>query len=127
MRVVIDTNILVSGLLRPFSPPGEIVREITRGRLKLCIDGRILSEYTEVLRRPKFDFDPILVEDLLELIKYEGEYTTPEVYYPPLPDEDDRPFIEVAIGGQVECLVTGNVKHFPTELKVMSPRDFVSY
>ena len=57
MRIVLDTNVLVSGLLTPFGSSGEIVRMVFSGELILCIDARILSEYKEVLNRPKFKFD----------------------------------------------------------------------
>ncbi len=49
MIVVVDTNVLVAGLLSPFGPPGEIVRMIVAGSLSLCFDARILSEYSDVL------------------------------------------------------------------------------
>ncbi len=54
MKIVLDTNVLVSGLLTPFGPTGEIVRMVSAGELILAIDARILSEYQEVLHRPKF-------------------------------------------------------------------------
>lgn len=44
MKVVLDTNVVVSGLLSPFGPPGEIVRMTADGFLELCYDARILSE-----------------------------------------------------------------------------------
>ena len=56
MKVVIDTNVIVSGLLTPFGNSAEIVRMITSGKLNLCFDARILTEYEEVLKRPKFKF-----------------------------------------------------------------------
>ena len=49
MQIVLDTNVLVSGLLYPFSVSGEIIRLIARGDLKLCYDSRIISEYKDVL------------------------------------------------------------------------------
>ena len=57
MKIVLDTNVLVSGLLTPFGPSGKIVRMVSAGRLILQIDARILSEYQEVLHRPKFKFN----------------------------------------------------------------------
>ena len=53
MRVVLDTNVLVSGLLTPSGPCGQIVELVLDGVLDLCVDGRILDEYEDVLRRPK--------------------------------------------------------------------------
>ncbi|HKI01222.1 MAG TPA: putative toxin-antitoxin system toxin component, PIN family [Thermoanaerobaculia bacterium] len=54
MKIVLDTNILVSGLLQPFGPSGQIVRLVAAGELVLCHDSRILAEYWEVLLRKKF-------------------------------------------------------------------------
>ena len=57
VNVVVDTNVLVAGLLSPFGPPGEIIRMIASGAVTLCVDARILTEYAEVLSRPKFQFE----------------------------------------------------------------------
>ena len=53
MKIVLDTNVLVAGLLSPFGSCGDIVRMVSSGNLTLCIDARVLSEYHEVLERPK--------------------------------------------------------------------------
>ncbi|MBE0618826.1 MAG: putative toxin-antitoxin system toxin component, PIN family, partial [Proteobacteria bacterium] len=58
MIIVLDTNVLVAGLLSPFGPPGQIARMVSSEDLHLCVDARILSEYAEVLRRPRFGFAP---------------------------------------------------------------------
>ena len=55
---MLDTNVLVSGLLSPFGPPGEIVRMVSSGAVVLCLDARIFAEYDDVLARPRFGFDP---------------------------------------------------------------------
>ncbi|HNK59013.1 MAG TPA: putative toxin-antitoxin system toxin component, PIN family, partial [Leptospiraceae bacterium] len=68
MRIVLDTNVLVSGILKPFSIPGEIVRRIGSGNLTLCFDARILAEYREVLHRPKFKIDKDDISIVLDFI-----------------------------------------------------------
>ncbi len=62
MKIVLDTNVLVSGLIQPFGPSGQIVRMVAAGDLVLCHDPRVLAEYQEVLLRKKFGFDPERVE-----------------------------------------------------------------
>ena len=58
MKIVLDTNVLVSGLLTPFGPSGEIVRMVFSDELTVYIDARILAEYKDVLLyRPKFEFN----------------------------------------------------------------------
>lgn len=129
MRIVLDTNVLVSGLLSPFGPPAEVVRQVAAARLRLCWDVRILCEYREVLVRPAFGFDRNDVMILLDHIEREGELVTPEPLPVPLPDSDDEPFLAVARTGGVDALVTGNLRHFPEELRhgvvVLSPAELV--
>jgi len=129
VKVVIDTNVLVSGLLNPFGSSGEIVRMIASGQLILCYDARIISEYSEVLNRRKFDFDKMSVEILLSFIKETGIPSSPTPIKKLLPDEDDVPFLEVALAEDVEFLVTGNISHFPEKyckkIKVVSPKKFI--
>ena len=129
MRVVIDTNVLVSGLLSPFGPPGVIVGLIAAGRLRPCYDARILAENNEVLRRPAFPFRGNEVTALMAQICAGGELITAEPLPVRLPDPDDEPFLEVAASAIVEFLVTGNLKHFPRDrlqgVRVVSPRKFL--
>jgi putative PIN family toxin of toxin-antitoxin system len=129
MIVVLDTNVLVSGLLTPFSPCGEIVRMVSSGELTLCLDARLLAEYSEVLRRPHFQFDPNLVAALLDHVSHTGVPVSASPLVASLPDPDDAAFLEVAIAGEAECLITGNLKHFPGRSRqgvtVLSPRDFL--
>ena len=113
MRIVLDTNVLVSGLLSPFGAPGEIVRMASAGTLQVCYDARILSEYKNVLRRPKFSLDALLTEALLDQVKSCGHSVASKPLDKPLPDPNDEPFLEVAIAGKAVCLITGNLKHYP--------------
>jgi len=129
MKVVLDTNVAVSGLLSPFGLAGEIIRMVASGVLQLCYDARILSEYQSVLVREKFPFDQAHVEDLLEQIKACGYVITGKPLAKRLPDPDDEPFLEVALGGNVQYLVTGNLKHYPAKkregIRVVTPAEFV--
>jgi putative PIN family toxin of toxin-antitoxin system len=131
MNIVLDTNVLVAGLLSPFGPCGEIVRMVSSGELTLFLDARILTEYAEVLARPKFRFDEDKVADLLDFIEHRGFTVASSPLRLPLPDLDDEPFLEVAIAAQAECLVTGNQVHFPAELcqgvTVLSPGEFLAF
>ena len=131
MNIVLDTNVLVAGLLSPSGPCGAIVRMVSTDKLTLSFDARILSEYDEVLRQPKFKFDEDRVAAILEHIEYRGHTVASSPLPHSLPDPDDEPFLEVAIAGQVSCLVTGNHVHFPPKLclgvKVLSPNEFLSF
>ena len=129
MRIVVDTNVLVSGLLSPFGPPAEVVRLIAANLVQLLYDPRILAEYQQVLTRPKFPFAPSRVEALLTQVEADGELITAPPLVKPLPDSDDEAFLAVAISGRARFLVTGNLRHFPAAYRqgvsVISPRAFV--
>lgn len=129
MKVVLDTNVLVSGFLNPYGPPGAIVGFAASGDLTLCYDARILAEYREVLLRTKFALDAAAVDDFLSQVEAEGEPVTAAPLPQRLADRSDEAFLEVALSARAECLVTGNRAHFPARLclgmKVLSPAEFV--
>lgn len=129
MKIVLDTNVIVSGLLSPYNAPGEIVRMVSSGILKLCYDARILSEYRSVLLRPKFKFDPEHVDALIDQIETCGCIAASKPLPEKLPDIDDEPFLEVALAGKASCLITGNLIHYPIKLrqgvKVILPVKFI--
>ena len=128
MKIVLDTNVLVSGILSPQGAPATVLRSIASGSAAICFDERILSEYRRVLARRKFSFDPQQVAMLLELLEATGQ----RVLAPPLdlslPDPSDEPFVEVAIAAAADFLVTGNMKHFPAAslrgVRAITPRAF---
>ncbi len=131
MKIVLDTNVLISGLLNPFGPSGEIVRMIFSGDLIVHIDARILSEYKDVLHRPKFKFNRDHNSILLDFHKQYGQFTSSSPLKNRLPDPDDEPFLEVAIAGMVKSLVTGNKKHYPSSIikgiNIFSPSEFIEF
>ena len=130
MKVVIDTNVLVSGFLSPFGPPASILRSILRGSLTLCFDERILAEYRDTLTQGRLRLDPVQVGTVLEFIEINGIRTLPEALDTVLPDPDDAMFVEVAKAADAP-IVTGNQRHFPSErlqgagVSVLTPRAFV--
>jgi len=130
VKIVLDTNVLVAGLLSPSGAPGEIVRMVSSGELRLCLDARVLTEYAEVLRRPRFGFPEEPVAILLDFIARSGETVASSPLPKSLPDPDDEAFLQVAVAGGVEYLITGNLGHFPAALrcgvKVVSPGEFLS-
>jgi len=86
MRVVIDTNVLVSGVINPHGPPGRIVNAVLSEMIIVLYDDRILSEYREVLMRPMFGFQRADIDVLLEFIELSGEHTSAEPIAVVLPD-----------------------------------------
>lgn len=123
---VLDTNVLVSGLLSPSGPPGRLVDVLLGRRLRLALDDRIEIEYREVLARPRLGIEPVRREAFLAILQFlEHVIALPWPHEPP-PDEDDVAFLEVALQVPEQTVVTGNLKHFPTgcrgPVSVLSPR-----
>ena len=129
MRVVVDTNVLVAGLLSPFGRPGEVVRMIVAGSLSLLYDARIMAEYAQVLKRPKFSLNPEHIEALLDQVKAEGVIVASDPLFVRLPDMEDEAFLEVALAGHAQCLITGNLRHFPATarqgMRILAPAEFL--
>ncbi len=128
MRVVLDTNVLVSGLLNPHGSPGRVLDLAVAGALVLLYDDRILAEYREVLSRARFGFSAVDVSTLLAVFEWSGEAVVAGPLEVELPDPDDLPFLEVAAAGEADALVTGNPRHFmPTRgkhrVKMLSPAE----
>lgn len=110
MRVVIDTNVFVSGVINPHGSPGRVVDSIIAQAITVLYDDRILLEYRDVLLRPFFGFPPNDVNALVDFIGLSGEQITAGPVDVVLPDPTDRPFLEVAMAGFADALVTGNFK-----------------
>jgi len=129
LKIVLDTNVLVSGILSPHGPPAAVVRALLTERVTLCFDERILAEYRDVLTRSKFSFDRDLVDELIDFLAAAGSPTLAAPLSVALPDQADGMFIEVAVASQADFLVTGNLKHFPNKavesVKVIAPRAFL--
>lgn len=129
MKIVLDTNVLVSGLLSPFGAPAEIVRMAASGVVSLCFDSRILTEYKQVLERPVFQFHLEDIRLLLDQIEADGFLVESKSLPERLPDETDQPFLEAALSTDVDFLITGNIKHFPPNkrhgAKVLTPVEFM--
>jgi len=129
MIIVLDTNVIVSGIFKPYSKAAIILRLVTDGTIQLAYDLRLLSEYRDVLNRAKFNFAKENVEEFLEQIEEEGLLVSVKPLRFHLPDPDDEPFLEVALSGGAKAIVTGNKRHFPKkkyeEVKILSPAEFL--
>ena len=124
MRVVLDTNILVSALWSRGGSPARVIVLLLNGLLTPCHDHRIMAEYREVLHRSKFGFLEWEISNLLAQIENNGLSVVP------LPVDltwvdDDRKFYEVAKYCSAK-LITGNRKHFPSDDLVISAEGFLS-
>lgn len=118
LRLVIDTNVLVSALLTPGRTPDLALRALRARGAVVLIDAAIEAEYRDVLARPKFaKVDAARREALLHaLLDGCARVTVDTASTHALIDRDDRMFVDVALAGGALAVVTGNTKHYPTGL-----------
>ena len=125
---VIDTNVLVSALLKEGSAPWEVLQETLGGIIIPLVNDDILDEYGEVLSRAKFGFTKQAVNDLLAELSKRAVFVNPARTEDILPDPDDAVFYEVVMTVQDSSdayLVTGNLKHFPIKPFIVTPRQML--
>jgi putative PIN family toxin of toxin-antitoxin system len=131
MRVVLDTNRIVSGLLNETGKPGKIIDLALSNRFQVAYDERILGEYEDVLARPELHFRPTQVRAIIAHLELTGQLI---VNADPLlsegfRDPGDLPFAEVFISANAQALVTGNLRHFSplleSGLPVYTPAQFL--
>ncbi|MGM9957634.1 MAG: putative toxin-antitoxin system toxin component, PIN family [Erysipelotrichaceae bacterium] len=126
---VVDTNVLVSAMLKIQSIPWQIANEALLGDLIPLLSDEILAEYREVLARPKFKFNQDNVEMLIEGIIDRGIFMDAVPIDELLPDPKDIVFYGVVMGGRTQLdeayLVTGNIKHFPVKPYIVTPKEML--
>jgi putative PIN family toxin of toxin-antitoxin system len=123
---VLDTNVVVSGLISPHGPPGRILGAMAGSAFVAANDARIVSEYEAVLARPRLGIDRSDREQFLALFMRWSLAVVPAVYDEAMPDESDREFVEVALGARA-VIVTDNGRHYPEDervVQVMTPARF---
>jgi putative PIN family toxin of toxin-antitoxin system len=129
LKVVIDTNILVSAILNPKSSSAKIVSTILEGIIELCISPAIYEEYHHVLNYERFNFDSIKVERFLSTLKNGAQWFTPTKKVMKInKDDSDNRFLECAETAAANFLITGNRNHFNFDrfetTFILSPGEF---
>jgi putative PIN family toxin of toxin-antitoxin system len=129
MRIVLDTNVMVSALIHPGRKPARVLELVLRGELTLLVEERVLDEYAGVLARPRFGLPRHAVAEVLDSIRRDAERVLVEPLEVELPDPDDLKFLELAVSGQADVLITGNTRHFPPSsrhgVEVLTPARFL--
>jgi len=125
MKVVIDTNVIISSVLSPKGNPAEIMQLFDMDKLQLIYTDDILAEYKRVLGYKRLNIEESTQSDLIGSLQARGTLIAePPASAMPLPDESDRKFYDTAkVSGAT--LITGNLKHYPDEPFVKSPTDFL--
>lgn len=107
MRVVLDTNVFVSAIL------GRSLQSLFEhwitNKFTLIVSDEIVQEYYGVLKRPKFNLPSEILDPIFAQIFQLAEFVTPENFYNAIPaDPSDNKFLDAAIAGRAEYLVSGD-------------------
>jgi uncharacterized protein len=129
LRVVLDTNVVISSFLKPTGNPSRILRLILQGDLEIAINEQILAEYAEVASRPVFRLNRDKVQVVLDYVRSVAIPAPSLPVRPRLPDPGDEAFLEAAISSGADFLITGNKKHYPSgackDVAVVTPAEFL--
>jgi len=129
LRLVIDTNVLVSAALKPDGLQRTVLVLAITKPARLYVSDAILAEYREVLARAEFKIRRGLRRQLLQLIKNHAHLVSPARSIQVAKDPDDDKFLECADAARADYLITGNQRHFPKfwkKTKVITSREFIS-
>jgi uncharacterized protein len=132
LKVVLDTNIVVSALLKPDSLPEFVISLILEKKMTLCLSEPIFTEYQEVLARKKFiSLNPKRVAQFLTRLKSQAKWFIPKISVDIIEtDPEDNKFLECAQEAKADFLITGNTKHFPfpkfARTRIVSPSEFLA-
>ena len=125
---VIDTNVLVSGLLKQGSLPWEIINLCMENTIVPLLNDEIIEEYIEVCKRNKFGFDPNYVDSIIKLLVEKSILLERISADETLTDEGDVVFYEIVLSARKAedaYLVTGNLKHFPKRKYIVTPKEMI--
>ncbi len=128
LRVVLDTNVVVSACLTPQGAPATILELALLGEFIAAISAEVLDEYLEVLSRPKFSRAPDRISVVLAGLMEIAVRVEPAQRTSVSSDDDDNRLLERAEAADADFLVTGNQAHFPSAFgrtKIVSPRQFL--
>ena len=129
LRLVVDTNIVVSAALKPDGLQRTVLLLAITKPARLYVTKAILNEYRDVLSRPEFQIRKGLRQQLLDLIRKQAHLVAPAWTVQVTSDPEDNMFLGCADAARADYLVTGNVRHFPRfwkRTKIITSREFLS-
>jgi putative PIN family toxin of toxin-antitoxin system len=129
IRVVVDTNVFVSGIFWK-GPPYQVLEIWSQGKFKLVVSSAILNEYERVMNELNMKAKVKNYDRILELVQLNAEIVNPAAF--PVPvcrDQDDDKFLEAAVGGAVQYIVTGDedllALHSYQGIQILKPKEFL--
>ena len=122
MRWVLDTNVVVSALLKPASVPARLLDLALSGQLEVVVSAELMEEYREVLTLPKFRFSTDDVDAVIELLGARATRLVPWPRSVVSPDPKDQFVIDLAMAADA-YVVTGNTRHFSAYPRTVTPAE----
>jgi len=127
IKIVLDTNIIISAALSPNGNPAKIIELIhNKNEVQIYYNADILAEYKDVLSRPRMNIADEIQTRIADAIINYGILIEPVKSSIAMPDESDRIFYDTAKASGA-ILVTGNSKHYPAEQFIMTPVDLLRH
>lgn len=129
LRLVLDTNIIVSAALKPAGLQRTVLSLALTKPARLYLSAPIFEEYRAVLSRPEFHIRKGLRQQLLRFIQTKAYWVTPARRLRVARDPDDNIFLECADAARADYLISGNIRHFPRywkRTKVITSREFLN-
>ena len=129
-RVVLDTNILVSSVLG--GTLEFVMNKWLEGKLTLIVSDDIIGEYVDVLNRPKLHLGQETIDRITAYLVQQAEYVLPEEQIQLIEsDPSDNKFIEAAVAGKVDCIVSGDnhlleIKSYRS-IPILTAREFLRW
>jgi len=124
-KIVIDTNVIISANLSGQGNPAKILQLALDKEFQVFYTSEIMAEYVRVLARPRFNINLEKQQKIIEGLRRVGTLVAPLKSDMPLIDESDRIFYDTAKESRA-ILITGNIKHYPSENFVMTPTKFLN-
>jgi len=134
MSAVVDTGVLVSALIRRQGTMGDVLRALRDGRFTAIYSTDILVEIIDVLGRPtfrnKYHIEPDDITAIINLLRLRGEVVTPQRKIAACCDPKDDKFLEAALAGEADCIVSGDLDLLaltPFEnIPILRPAEFLA-
>jgi uncharacterized protein len=129
LRLVVDTNVVVSAALKPEGVQRSILLLALTKPVRLYVSNSIVAEYRAVLSRPELQIRKGLRAQLLQVIANRAHMVTPAGHLQVTSDPGDNIFLECADAARADYLITGNTRHFPKfwkQTKIVTAREFLT-
>lgn len=133
VRVVLDTNVLVSACWKPDGLEARVADLAVTGAITACVSAEVLAEYRDVMSRPKLAAVGGRAREILAVLERTAVFVESTSRVTESIDDGDNRFLECAEAASAEYLITGNLRHYPEmwgvapgKTRVVNARTFLS-